>query len=121
MSIIKHIAKRTNHNDETETDTDIQTNILKKISLLNSEKVHLHFLKWSLGVNRKATNAGVWGDSGRYPLIYESINLTLKYTQRLHNLRDGSLVSLAFQEQKNMHLEMKQKNLYLILLRYTSK
>ena len=105
MSIIKHIAKRTNHNDETETDTDIQTNILKKISLLNSEKVHLHFLKWSLGVNRKATNAGVWGDSGRYPLIYESINLTLKYTQRLHNLRDGSLVSLAFQEQKNMNLD----------------
>ena len=47
-SIIKHIAKWANQSDEIETNTDIQTNILKKISLFNSEKVHLHFLKWSL-------------------------------------------------------------------------
>ena len=47
-SIIKHIAKRANQSDEVETNTDIQTNILKKISLFNSEKVHLHFLKCCL-------------------------------------------------------------------------
>ena len=80
-------------------------NFLSKISLLNSEKMHLHFLKWALGVNRKASNAGVWGDSGRYPLLYESINLTIKYAHRLKNLKNDSLVSLAFQEQENMKLD----------------
>ena len=58
-----------------------------------------------MGVNKKATNAGVWGDSGRYPLLYESINLTVKYANRLHNLKDSSLVSLAYEEQKKLNLD----------------
>ena len=79
--------------------------LLKQISLLECEKIHIHFLKWALGVNRKASNAGVWGESGRYPLIYECINLTLKYFNRVKNLKNGSLVSLAYQEQKLRNLE----------------
>ena len=67
-----------------------------------------------MGVNRKACNAGIWGDSGRYPLIYECINLTLKYTRRLQNLNDNSLVSLAFKEQMNLNLPW-YKNLQSIL------
>ena len=105
MSIIKHITKQVDHSSDPETKIKFQTSTLKKISLLNSEKVHLHFLKWSLGVHRKTSNAGVWGESGRYPLIYECINLTLKYAQRLKNLKDNSLVSLAFKEQMNMKLD----------------
>ena len=57
MSIIKHISKQVetekkskqvDHNMDPDTKIKFQTSILKKMSLLNSEKVHLHFLKWSL-------------------------------------------------------------------------
>ena len=95
MSIIKTLRKNIHPELHSDTKTSTHANLLRKISLLNSEKVHLHFLKWAMGVNKKATNAGVWGDSGRYPLVYESINLTLKYANRLQNLKDKSLVSLA--------------------------
>ena len=55
MSIIKHISKQVDHNVDPDTKIKSQTSILKKISLLNSEKVHLHFLKWWLGVHHKAS------------------------------------------------------------------
>ena len=86
---------------DPDTKIKFQTSILKKMSLLNSEKVHFYFLKWSLGVHRKASNAGVCGESGRYPLIFKCINLTLKYTQR----KDNSLVSLASKEQMNLKVD----------------
>ena len=63
------------------------------------EKVHLSFLKWSLGVeHRKASNIGTWGESGRYPLLYQSIKLTLKYYQRIDNIKTASIVKAALQE-----------------------
>jgi hypothetical protein len=101
MSIIKNITKELDHT----TNSKSHLSTLRKISLLNCEKVHLHFLKWAMGVHRKASNVGVWGDSGRYPLIYECMNLTLKYATRLKNLNDNSLVSLAFKEQMNLKLD----------------
>ena len=104
MPIIKHLTKIIN----TPAKPPILSNskLLNKFSLLNSEKVHLHFLKWALGVNRKATNAGVWGESGRYPLVFESINLTLKYINRIKNLKDtNSLLALAFKEQRELKLD----------------
>ena len=100
MSILKHITKfakdcpRINHSD-----------FLRKLSQSNCEKIHLHFLKWALGVNKKASNAAVWGETGRYPLIYECINLTIKYLKRIKDLDDGSLVSLALKEQETMNLD----------------
>ena len=51
MSIIKHISKQVDHNVDPDTKIQFQTSILKGISLLNREKVHPHFLKWSLGVH----------------------------------------------------------------------
>ena len=81
------------------------SSIVRKLSNTDCEKVHLHFLKWSLGVNRKASNIGTWGECGRYPLSFECINITLKYYNRIKNLNDNSLVSLAFQEQQNMNLD----------------
>ncbi len=101
MSILKHIYRAP---PSIGTNDQSHSSILKKISLINCEKVHLHFLKWALGVNRKSSNAGVWGESGRYPLIYECIKLTMKYVERLNKLDDNSLVKLAFEEQKNMNL-----------------
>ena len=66
----------------------------------NTEKVHLKFLKWSLGVHKNVTNVCMWGDSGRPPLIVGMLKLAIDYYQRLSNMNDSSLVSLAFQEQK---------------------
>ncbi len=83
------------------------TNVEKFISKINrtvSEKVHLSFLKWALGVHRKASNVGVWGESGRYPLIYQSIRLTLNYYKRLLHMPDGTFVKAALHEQKLLNL-----------------
>lgn len=52
-------------------------------------------MKWALGVNRKAANAGVWEESGRYPLVYECSSLILEYVKRLKSLENDSLVRLA--------------------------
>ena len=79
-------------------------NLISKINRTASEKVHLSFLKWALGVHRKASNVGVWGESGRYPLIYQAIRLTLNYYKRLSNLPDGMFIKAALHEQKTLNL-----------------
>ena len=77
---------------------------ISKINRVNSEKLHLAFLKWALGVHRKSSNIGVWGESGRYPLIYESIRLTLNYYNRLMSAPANSFVKAALKEQKKLKL-----------------
>ena len=82
-------------------------NVQKFISKINrdpTEKIHLSFLKWAIGVHRKASNIGVWGETGRYPLIYQSIRLTLNYYKRLLRVPKNSFVHAAFNEQKSMKL-----------------
>ena len=74
--------------------------LLPKVSRSPSEKVHLSFLKWALGVHRKAFNVGVWGETGRYPLIY----LTLNFYKRLHKLPDSSFAKAALKEQVQLKL-----------------
>ena len=49
--------------------------------------LHLTFLKWTLGVNRKTSNAAVWGDCGKYPLALE---LTKKYSVTMSACRNQS-------------------------------
>ena len=109
MSVIKAICKNVqasdSRNNQSMNPPHLSTDILRKLSLTNCEKVHLHFLKWALGVNRKASNTGVWGESGRYPLVYECINLSLNYARRLQNMKNDSLVSLALKEQQNLKLD----------------
>lgn len=79
-------------------------NFCSKISRMKCENIHLNFLKWALGTHRKASNIGTWGETGRYPLIYQSIKLTLNYFKRVENLKDDSLVYAAFQEQEKLNL-----------------
>ena len=81
-----------------------ENRVLKTIGNSIQEKVHLSFLKWALGVHRKASNIGVWGESGRFPLIFESIRLSLNYVKRLENLKGRSFVSAALSEQKRLNL-----------------
>ena len=90
-SIIKHLS----------SNTPNLKNFISKINRAESEKVHLSFLKWSLGVHKKASNIGIWDETGRYPLIYQSIRLTLNYYNRLLQVPKKSYVYAALQEQKN--------------------
>ena len=48
-----------------------------------------------------------WGETGRYPLVYECLNLTIKYVKRLQSLSENSnsFVSLAFKEQQKLKLD----------------
>ena len=45
------------------------------------------------------------GESGRFPLSYDCISLALKFHERVKNLTDNSLVSLAYQEQQRCKLD----------------
>ena len=86
------------------SNSNSSQNFLKKIGGSLQEKVHLSFLKWALGVHRKASNIGVWGDTGRLPLVYQSIKLSLNYFKRLMSINPKTFVSAAFREQKSMNL-----------------
>ena len=58
----------------------------------------------ALGVHKKTSNVGVWGETGRYPLIYQSIRQTLNYYKHLLKAPKNSLVSAALKEQKLLKL-----------------
>ena len=71
------------------------------------ENLHLSFLKWNLGVGRKTSNAAVWGDCGRYPLVIELFKQVLNYYDRLKNMslnNSDTLVKHAFNEQKSLNM-----------------
>ena len=78
--------------------------LVKAINRSVQEKLHLSYFKWALGVHRKASNIGVWGDSGRYPLIYQAIHLTLNYFKRISSANPNSFVSAVLREQKALRL-----------------
>ena len=80
------------------------TSLDGKFSNETIEIVHLKFLKWALGVHPKASNIGVWGETGRRPLIYECIRGTLNYYKRLHKLDRTTLAYKALQDQINLKL-----------------
>ena len=79
-------------------------NFISKIKRTPSEKVQLSFLKWALGVHFKASNIGVWGESGRFPIIYQSIRLTLNYYKRLQEVPKNTFIHAALQEQMKLKL-----------------
>ena len=71
------------------------------------ENLHLSFLKWNLGVGKKTSNAAVWGDCGRYPLVIELSKQVLNYYDRLKNMslnNSDTLVKHAFNEQKSLNM-----------------
>ena len=103
LSAVKQIAKELRCTDSM-SNLGPSTNLAKKIANLPCEKVHLSFLRWALGVHRKSSTIGMWGDTGRYPLIYQAIKLTLDYYKRIEGLNTDSIVSAALREQKNLNL-----------------
>ena len=84
-----------------------RTNSLQNIAKAPLEVLHLTFLKWTLGVNRKSSNAAVWGDSGKYPLALELTKQVFCYYERLQKLElegSDSLVRHAYSEQRYLNL-----------------
>ena len=66
----------------------------------------VQFLKWTIGVHKKASNIGSWGDTGRFPIGLTIISQLLSYFENLKSRRnDGSLIGHAFIEQENLGLQ----------------
>ena len=85
---------------------DQPTYSVKKISSDPIENLHLKFLKWTLGVHRKTSNAFCWGDSGRAPLTQKLAKQAVDYYERLEAIRTtkpSQLVGHAFEEQKKLN------------------
>ena len=72
--------------------------------LNNIRKSIRYMIAKTLGVHRKVSNIGVWGETGRYPLIYQSIKLALKYYRRVTELDHNSFAYAALCEQKAHNL-----------------
>ena len=81
-----------------------QDKLLAEIAKQPYEKVLLRHSKYLLGINRRASNAAAWGETGRFPLLIKCIKLCVKYFVRTINLDDCHLVKAAIQEQINLSL-----------------
>ena len=69
---------------------------------------HLSFLKWTLRVPKRTSNAAVWGDTGRHLLAFGLIKHTLNYYTRLIKLDESNskcYIRHAFAEQRKLGLE----------------
>ena len=108
--IIKHVTSSIKNNHVNL----VNSNILNNIRNFYPEKVHLSFLRWALNVHKKSSTIGIWGETGRYPLIYQTINLTLNYYKRIESLKPGTIVYAALLEQKRLKLNW-YKNIELLL------
>ena len=71
------------------------------------ERIHLSFLKWNLGVGSRTSNASVWGDTGRHPLLVKVSKQVFSYLERLKDMstnNEDCLVKHAYNEQKNLNM-----------------
>ncbi len=78
---------------------------IKKIASDPIERLHIKFLKWTLGTHKKTSNAFCWGDTGRAPLVQRISKQAYDYFERLVHMdrTDNScLARQAFVEQKKM-------------------
>ena len=74
----------------------------KIASLFPSEKMEIHFLKYILGVNKKASNFAIMSEVGKYPIIFDSFKSVLNYWHRLENM-PTNLLKDAYTELKLLH------------------
>ena len=69
---------------------------LDEVASVNVEKLHLFALKNFLGVNIKTPNDLVYGETGRYPIVINSIIRCVKYWLKLTQLPDSRLPRKAY-------------------------
>ena len=60
-----------------------ETKFWKKSENLPLEQLHIQFCKNALGVHRKATNAAVRGEVGRYPIAIRIVKAMLRYVKHM--------------------------------------
>ena len=80
---------------------------LNKIASDHTERIHLKFVKWTLGLSTRASHLPCWGDTGRLPIAITCINQALNYIKRLKSLKHGhheTLAGNALIEQENLSL-----------------
>ena len=89
------------------TDQISHERCLSKIVTDPIERLHVSFLKWTLGVSKRTSNAAVWGDCGRMPLVIQLTKQLVDYYNRLVLLEQTDsqkLVRHAFVEQRSLGL-----------------
>ena len=68
-----------------------------------TEKVHLRFCKYYLGVNNKTMNIPCWAELARFPMKLVIDRLILKYFNHLLSLPGNTVASQAFLISKSLH------------------
>lgn len=70
---------------------------------LLSEKLHIKFCKYILGVNKKATNLAVLSELGRFPIHFDIVKSILRFWHRIENLNGTfPLLQDAYTESKRL-------------------
>ena len=72
------------------------------------ERVHLKFLKWTLGIHKKASNTFCYGDTGRLPIVISVIPQGIRYFERVaekSNNKDNCLIAKVFAEQQSNNFD----------------
>ena len=87
------------------SSTERPTDTLKKLATDECERSHLRYTKWLLGVHKKTSNLGVWGDSGRPPILLAMTRQVLEYYRRARDADPNTFLYHAFTEQVNMNLD----------------
>ena len=79
--------------------------LIRKLTGSRINRLHLSYLKWTVGVHRKTSNAAIYGDTGTRPMSMDALIDTVKYVQRISKAPDSpSLVHYALQEQRTRDL-----------------
>ena len=87
---------------------------VKGISQDCLEKIHVQIIKWTLGVHKRASNIGCYGEAGRVPLGVKCLPQVLRYFLHLEatsenlnqfNASEIPLSTLAFLEQKKLGMK----------------
>ena len=68
------------------------------------ESIHLKFIKWVIGVHKKASNIGCWGDSARVSLGITMMKMFFNYVDRVCTSEESSLMHPTFGEQSSTQL-----------------
>ena len=86
--------------DHCFTNTDRLYNTLKNDIV---EACHIKFLRYTLGVSKKAPNLGIYGDTGRFPISFNAAVSATKYWHRLANFNDqtNKLMTVAYNASKH--------------------
>ena len=73
------------------------------------EKLHLGYLKSKLKIKSSSSTYAVYAECGRFPLLVKQKVTTLKFWQRIINMKDSHIVKKAYNSMIELH-EMGQQN-----------